>query len=182
MLFIWALVLAGVLQERELFGEWLQAWKAETAARWKTLHAGGGDKELLLLWVLYEGVTGMCSLQRKISYSVLLNLSWRHTAFLEILPYSWEQGNNRSVYFHKLTSAAPSALQRHHYCSGAFTTCTWILPELRPKFKVNRDRFSFTQNLLFRCAANSAAFLCLLLWITFRDSWGSQCLLQIPCK
>jgi len=39
------------------------------------MRAGGGDKELLLLWVLYEGVTGMCSLQRKISYSVLLNLS-----------------------------------------------------------------------------------------------------------
>lgn len=26
------------------------------------MRAGGGDKELLLLWVLYEGVTGMCSL------------------------------------------------------------------------------------------------------------------------
>lgn len=54
--------------------------------------------------------------------------------------------------------AASSALPLHNYCFGALITCTLIHSEMRSKFKVNGETFSFLQTLLYRAAVNSTVF------------------------
>lgn len=54
--------------------------------------------------------------------------------------------------------AASSALPLHNYCFGALITWTLIHSEMRSKFKVNGETFSFLQTLLYRAAVNSTVF------------------------
>lgn len=190
MLFIWALAFIAVLQERDLLGEWFQASQVETVARWKPLHGvGGGDTELPPLWVLYEGSTGMCQnsvgilfFNRKKTASVAL-LKSIPKAYCTVRNFSLLTGDYHCI-LRKLqphSCAASSALQLHNYCFGALIACMLIHSEMRSKFKVNRETFSFLQTLLYRAAVNSTVFFSLLLCITYSwDFWDKYHLLQIP--